>query len=66
MQIGEGAPEQRRPGYQCQREYDLHDDKHLAETIAGEAKEAMRAGIAAAEALPEPDPDLVTKDAYVE
>jgi hypothetical protein len=26
----------------------------------------MRAGIAAAEALPEPDPDLVTKHAYVE
>jgi hypothetical protein len=26
----------------------------------------MRAGIAAAEALPEPDPDLVTRNAYAE
>lgn len=38
----------------------------LAEAARGEALEAMRAGIAAAEALPEPDPDLVTKHAYVE
>jgi pyruvate dehydrogenase E1 component alpha subunit len=38
----------------------------LAEAARGEALEAMRAGIAAAEAQPEPDPDLVTKHAYVE
>jgi pyruvate dehydrogenase E1 component alpha subunit len=42
----------------------LGDD--LLETIAAEAKEAIRAGIAAAEALPEPDPSLVTRDAYAE
>ena len=42
----------------------LGDD--LLETIAGEAREAIRAGIAAAEALPEPDPSLVTRDAYAE
>src|SRR5580765_6881583 len=42
----------------------LGDD--LLETIAGEAKEAIRAGIAAAEALPAPDPSLVTRDAYAE
>src|SRR6186713_3243053 len=42
----------------------LGDD--LVESIGAEAKEAMRAGIAAAEALPEPDPDLVTRNAYAE
>jgi pyruvate dehydrogenase E1 component alpha subunit len=42
----------------------LGDD--LVESIASEAKEVMRAGIAAAEALPEPDPDLVTRNAYAE
>jgi pyruvate dehydrogenase E1 component alpha subunit len=38
----------------------------LVEEFAGEASEAMRAGIAAAEALPPPDPGLVTRHAYVE
>ena len=38
----------------------------LVEEFAEEAREAMRAGIAAAEALPPPDPDLVTRHAYVE
>jgi pyruvate dehydrogenase E1 component subunit alpha len=38
----------------------------LAEAALAEAVEAMRAGIAAAEALPDPDPDLVTKHAYAE
>jgi pyruvate dehydrogenase E1 component alpha subunit len=38
----------------------------LAESIAAEADEAVRAGMAAAEALPPPDADLVTKNAYVE
>jgi pyruvate dehydrogenase E1 component alpha subunit len=38
----------------------------LVEEFAGEAREAMRAGIAAAEALPPPDPDLLTKHAYAE
>src|SRR3954465_14528311 len=38
----------------------------LVESTAADAKEAMRAGIAAAEALPEPDPDLVTRNAYAE
>lgn len=42
----------------------LNDE--LAETARAEALEALRAGIAAAEALPDPDPDLVTKHAYVE
>src|SRR3954464_2298095 len=42
----------------------LGDD--LVEPTAADAKEAMRAGIAAAEALPEPDPDLVTRNAYAE
>jgi pyruvate dehydrogenase E1 component alpha subunit len=42
----------------------LGDD--LVESIAADAKETMRAGIAAAEALPEPDPDLVTRNAYAE
>ena len=42
----------------------LGDD--LVESTAADAKEAMRAGIAAAEALPEPDPDLVTRNAYAE
>jgi pyruvate dehydrogenase E1 component subunit alpha len=42
----------------------LGDD--LAQTIGDEAKEAMRAGITAAECLPEPDPSLVTKNAYVD
>jgi len=38
----------------------------LVEELAGEAREAMRAGIAAAEALPPPDPDLLTRHAYAE
>jgi pyruvate dehydrogenase E1 component alpha subunit len=38
----------------------------LVEQIRAEALEAMRAGIAAAEALPAPDPDLVTRNAYAE
>jgi pyruvate dehydrogenase E1 component alpha subunit len=42
----------------------LNDE--LAEAARAEALEAMRAGIAAAEALPEPDPDLVTRNTYVE
>jgi pyruvate dehydrogenase E1 component alpha subunit len=42
----------------------LNDE--LAEAARTEALEAMRAGIAAAEALPEPDPELVTRNAYVE
>jgi pyruvate dehydrogenase E1 component subunit alpha len=42
----------------------LNDE--LAEAARAEALEAMRAGIAAAEALPEPDLDLVTKHAYAE
>jgi pyruvate dehydrogenase E1 component alpha subunit len=42
----------------------LNDE--VAETAGAEALEAMRAGIAAAEALPEPDPELVTRNAYVE
>jgi pyruvate dehydrogenase E1 component alpha subunit len=36
----------------------------VVEDARTEALEAMRAGIAAAEALPDPDPDLVTRDAY--
>jgi len=40
--------------------------ENLVESIAPEGKEAMRAGIAAAEALHEPDPDLVTRNAYAE
>jgi pyruvate dehydrogenase E1 component alpha subunit len=36
------------------------------EAAKAEALEAMRGGIAAAEALPEPDPDLVTRNAYAE
>src|SRR5918912_1475137 len=39
-------------------------DDATAERFREEALEAMRAGIAAAEALPEPDPDLVTRNAY--
>jgi TPP-dependent pyruvate/acetoin dehydrogenase alpha subunit len=42
----------------------LNDE--VAEAARAEALEAMRAGIAAAEALPDPDPDLVTKHAYAE
>jgi pyruvate dehydrogenase E1 component alpha subunit len=38
----------------------------LVEAFAEEAREAMRAGIAAAEALPPPDPDLLTRHAYAE
>ena len=38
----------------------------LAEEFAEEARAAMRAGIAAAEALPPPDPDLLTRHAYAE
>jgi pyruvate dehydrogenase E1 component alpha subunit len=37
-----------------------------AEAAKTEALEAMRAGIAAAEALPAPDPELVTRNAYAE
>ena len=42
----------------------LTDDQ--AEAARTEALEAMRAGIAAAEALPAPDPELVTRNAYAE
>src|SRR4029453_15291024 len=42
----------------------LGDD--FVESIASESKEVMRAGIAAAEELPEPDPVLVTRNAYAE
>jgi pyruvate dehydrogenase E1 component alpha subunit len=42
----------------------LTDD--IAEQARAEALERMRAGIAAAEALPEPDPELVTRNAYAE
>src|SRR6188768_2398293 len=42
----------------------LGDD--LVDSIADEAKEAIRAGIEAAEALPEPDADLVARNAYAE
>jgi pyruvate dehydrogenase E1 component alpha subunit len=38
----------------------------LVEEFAEEAREAMRAGIAAAEALPPSDPDLLTRHAYAE
>jgi pyruvate dehydrogenase E1 component alpha subunit len=38
----------------------------LVETARAEALEAMRAGISAAESLPEPDPDLVTRHAYAD
>ena len=42
----------------------LNDE--VVEAARAEALEAMRAGIEAAEALPEPDPDLVTKHAYAQ
>src|SRR5438093_2151116 len=42
----------------------LHDE--LAESIRGEAMEAMRAGIAAAEAEPPADPELLFAHAYVD
>jgi pyruvate dehydrogenase E1 component alpha subunit len=42
----------------------LTDEK--VEAAKAEALEAMRAGIAAAEALTDPDPELVTRNAYVE
>jgi TPP-dependent pyruvate/acetoin dehydrogenase alpha subunit len=38
----------------------------LADEIRGEALEVMRVGIAAAEAEPEADPDLLFKNAYVD
>jgi pyruvate dehydrogenase E1 component alpha subunit len=38
----------------------------LIDEIRSQALEAMRAGISAAEALPEPDPELVTRNAYAE
>jgi pyruvate dehydrogenase E1 component alpha subunit len=38
----------------------------LVEAARTEALEAMRSGIAAAESLPDPDPDLVTRHAYAE
>ena len=41
-------------------------DDAVAEEIADEARDAMRRGIAAAEALPEPDPELVFRHAYAE
>ena len=41
-------------------------DDALIEEIRAEAKEALRSGIAAAEALPEPDPELVFTHAYAE
>jgi pyruvate dehydrogenase E1 component alpha subunit len=47
------------------RELGVLTDELVAE-VAGEAREAMRAGIAAAEALPPPDPDLVTRHAYAD
>ena len=37
-----------------------------AEAMKAEALETMRAGMAAAEALPAPDPELVTRNAYAE
>jgi pyruvate dehydrogenase E1 component alpha subunit len=37
-----------------------------AEAVRADALELMRAGIAAAESMPEPDPDLVTRHAYAE
>jgi pyruvate dehydrogenase E1 component alpha subunit len=40
--------------------------EEAAEAARSQALEAMRAGIAAAEALPEPDPELVFRHAYVE
>jgi pyruvate dehydrogenase E1 component alpha subunit len=40
--------------------------EELVEEIRGDALEAMRVGIAAAEALPNPDPELVARDAYAE
>jgi pyruvate dehydrogenase E1 component alpha subunit len=43
----------------------LLTDDH-AEAAKTEALEAMRAGIEAAEALPAPDPELVTRNAYAE
>jgi pyruvate dehydrogenase E1 component alpha subunit len=42
----------------------LGDD--LAQSIATEARDTVQAGIAAAESLPEPDSDLVTRNAYAE
>jgi pyruvate dehydrogenase E1 component alpha subunit len=41
-------------------------DDALVEEIRAEASEALRGGIAAAEALPEPDPELVFAHAYAE
>jgi pyruvate dehydrogenase E1 component alpha subunit len=41
-------------------------DDALVEEIRAEAREALRGGIAAAEALPEPDPELVFAHAYAE
>jgi TPP-dependent pyruvate/acetoin dehydrogenase alpha subunit len=40
-------------------------DDATAEEIENEALETMRQGIAAAEAEPEPDPELVFDNAYV-
>ena len=47
------------------RRLGLLDDGRV-ESIGAGADEAIRAGMAAAEALAPPDPDLVTKHAYVE
>ena len=47
------------------RRLDLLGDDD-AEAIRAEARDAMRAGIAAAEALPAPDPELAWAHAYVE
>jgi pyruvate dehydrogenase E1 component alpha subunit len=41
-------------------------DDTLVEEIRAEAREALRRGIAAAEALPEPDPEVVFTHAYAE
>ena len=42
----------------------LTDD--AVEATRAEALDLMRAGMAAAEALPEPDPELVTRNAYAD
>ena len=47
------------------RRLGLLDDGRV-ESVGARADEAIRAGMAAAEALAPPDPDLVTKHAYVE
>src|ERR671934_22611 len=44
----------------------LRGESTAAIVFLGDALEAMRVGIAAAEALPNPDPELVARDAYAE